>query len=161
MVDKDSVLKSVWQGICPPKIELVVWQLLRGKGRQRGSPSPTGVGGVLRDSNGKVICLFSAFLGTYDSNTAEIMAIRKACELCVSRSDLADRRVKIVSDSKVAVSWVYNEDFGIVKHVRIIYEIQSVLSLLKNMEVIHNSRATNSFADMLAKKKDQATEGTL
>ncbi|KAK2662062.1 hypothetical protein Ddye_000636 [Dipteronia dyeriana] len=111
-----------------------------------------GSAGILRDSSGKVICLFFFFLGVHDSNTVEILAIQKAYELCVSRDDLAAMKVLVTSDSKVAVSWVYNEDFGSLCIINIIYEIQSMLRIMGNIEVIYNSRSTNSFADMLAKK---------
>lgn len=98
------------------------------------------------------ICLFSSFIGILDSNFVKLLAIRKACDLCISRSDLAARKILLASDSKVAVSWVLNDDFGSIKHVNIIYEIQSLLRTLGNLKVIFNPRTTNSFNDMLAKK---------
>ncbi|KAK3231751.1 hypothetical protein Dsin_003632 [Dipteronia sinensis] len=111
-----------------------------------------GSGGVLRDLNGKGACLFSSFIGILDSNTAELMAIWKACALCASRRDLKGTKISIANNFKVAVSWILNEDFGSFKHVKTIYDIRSMLCSLGNMDVVFNSRATNSFADMLAKK---------
>ncbi|KAK3193573.1 hypothetical protein Dsin_024883 [Dipteronia sinensis] len=78
---------------------------------------PAGMGGVLRDWRGKVLCLFSCFLGTYDANAAKIMAIWKACDICVSRGLLTGGKVVVASDSKVAVSWVNCEDFGNLNHL--------------------------------------------
>ncbi|KAK2662605.1 hypothetical protein Ddye_001179 [Dipteronia dyeriana] len=46
-----------------------------------GKSGPAGVGGVLRDSNWKILCLFSYHLGTMASNEAEIMAIKIAVGL--------------------------------------------------------------------------------
>ncbi|KAK3218927.1 hypothetical protein Dsin_012897 [Dipteronia sinensis] len=73
-------------------------------GSVRGKPGPEGIGGVLRDSNGKVLCLFSKFMGVTDSNTAELWAIKKAVQLCTENPKLRGRDVEVVSDSKVAVS---------------------------------------------------------
>ncbi|KAK2654188.1 hypothetical protein Ddye_014044 [Dipteronia dyeriana] len=46
-----------------------------------GKPRPTGAGGVLREFNGKILCLFSYHLGILDSNAAEIWAIKVALGL--------------------------------------------------------------------------------
>ncbi|KAK2653294.1 hypothetical protein Ddye_013150 [Dipteronia dyeriana] len=43
----------------------------------RGMPGPAGIGGILRNSPGKFLCLFSFFVGMQDSNTAELLAIQK------------------------------------------------------------------------------------
>ncbi|KAK2665800.1 hypothetical protein Ddye_004374 [Dipteronia dyeriana] len=95
-----------------------------GDGSALGKPGPAGVGEVLRDSNGKILCLFSYHLGTMDSNKAEIWTIKIAVGSCNSTLSLRGCAISIVSDSKVAVSWV---------------------------NVIYKSRAFNSFTDSLAK----------
>ena len=59
---------------------------------------------VQKASGGKVLCLFSDFVGSMDSSVAELTAIEKACRLCVSRLSLASRFIDIISDSLVAVS---------------------------------------------------------
>ncbi|KAK3195725.1 hypothetical protein Dsin_027035 [Dipteronia sinensis] len=86
-------LESI-KGIFPLKVEVFVWQLYKVEKwtppldkdlmfnvdrSAKGNPGSTGMGGVLRDSNIRVLCLFSSFLGTHDSNAAEIYAIHKAC----------------------------------------------------------------------------------
>lgn len=65
----------------------------------------------------KFFAFFSCSLGVQDSNTAEILAIYKTCDLCALNSNLASRDITIVNDSKVAVSWVNNKGVGSVKHV--------------------------------------------
>ncbi|KAK3225851.1 hypothetical protein Dsin_005713 [Dipteronia sinensis] len=70
-------------------------------GLARGSLGLAGMGDVLRDSRGKVLCLFSIFLGPQDSNTAEIIAIWKACEIISLDPNFVGRSITIVSDSKV------------------------------------------------------------
>ena len=69
------------------------------------------------DSNGKVICLFSLFTGVQDSNSAEIYAIHKACELCASIPSFVGRNIEIESNSKVAISWINNGGVGNLRHV--------------------------------------------
>ncbi|KAK2654687.1 hypothetical protein Ddye_014543 [Dipteronia dyeriana] len=148
-VDSIPDKRSKIEAWCPPHCDTLKFNI---DGSARGSLGPAGIGGVLRDRSGKVIILFSVFIGINESNAAEIMAIRKVCEICTSKGDLTDRKVLIASDSKVVMSSVINEDFGSLKHVNIIYEIQSMLRSLINIEVVYNSRSTNSFTDMLAKK---------
>ncbi|KAK3226986.1 hypothetical protein Dsin_006848 [Dipteronia sinensis] len=104
----------------------------------------------IAESLWRVLGLFSIHLGVHDSNTAEILAIHKACEMCVANPVFQETEVIIVSDSMVAISWVNGAGFGSLKHVRTIYDVRSMLSLHGNMKIIHNPRASNSFVDMLA-----------
>ncbi|KAK2635837.1 hypothetical protein Ddye_030629 [Dipteronia dyeriana] len=53
-----------------------------------GKLGPAGAGGVLRDFNEKILCLFSCNLGCLDSNAAEIWAIKVALGLCISNVNL-------------------------------------------------------------------------
>ncbi|KAK3189441.1 hypothetical protein Dsin_029002 [Dipteronia sinensis] len=57
----------------------------------KGSPGPAGMGGVLRNSRGCALCLFSDHLGTLDSNSVEVSAIHKAVEICASSPHLIGR----------------------------------------------------------------------
>ncbi|KAK3222316.1 hypothetical protein Dsin_009341 [Dipteronia sinensis] len=94
-------------------------------GSAKGSSGPPVMRGVLRDLIGKVLCLFSFFLGIQDLITAEIMAIHKACDIVQSSSSWCGRNVVISSDSMVAMSWVYSGDFGSLVHVNTIYGIRN------------------------------------
>ncbi|KAK2649624.1 hypothetical protein Ddye_017113 [Dipteronia dyeriana] len=49
-------------------------------------PDPVGIRGVLRDNNGKIICMFSFYVGVQDSNSVKVLAIHKAVDLCCSTS---------------------------------------------------------------------------
>ncbi|KAK2654509.1 hypothetical protein Ddye_014365 [Dipteronia dyeriana] len=42
----------------------------------KGNPGSAGIGGVLRDAYGKVLCLFSLSVGIADSNAAELWAVK-------------------------------------------------------------------------------------
>ena len=121
-------------------------------GSARGKPGPAGIGGVLRISDGKILCLFSTYVGIKDSNTAEILALHRACDLCSSNASLKGRDVVFASDSKTEVSWVNNtSSIGSFKHVNLIYEIRSFLYYSGTLVVVHNHRSTHSLADVLAK----------
>ncbi|KAK2639559.1 hypothetical protein Ddye_027354 [Dipteronia dyeriana] len=91
-----------------------------------GFPSggPYGIGGVLRDANGK---------------------------LCFANPNLRDHDIAVISDSKVAVSWVNNDEIENVAHVNSIYEIRSCMRYGCSIEVVYESRVFNSFTDSLAK----------
>ncbi|KAK3219540.1 hypothetical protein Dsin_013510 [Dipteronia sinensis] len=127
-------------------------------GSARGTPGPAGIGGVLRDYTGRLLCTFSNHIGIQDANTAEILAIARACELCVSRPELKDRDIAIVSDSKVAVSWVNNDEIGSLKHLQVIYDIRNLMRRLGSVSVSYSARAANFVADSLAKKGSDSGE---
>ena len=63
------------------------------------------------------------YLGILDSNAAELWAVKIAVDLCLSNENLRDRNISIVSDSKVAVAWINNGDFGNINLVSVIYDI--------------------------------------
>ncbi|KAK2651427.1 hypothetical protein Ddye_011283 [Dipteronia dyeriana] len=127
-------------------------------GSARGNPGNAGIGGVFRDNYGKVLSLFSDHIGTLDSISVEILAIHRAVTLCVEMTSLVGREIDIVSDFKVAVTWINSKGMGNLNHVKTIYEICNLLYHLGHTRVIFNSRASNSFADSLA-KKGSAMEG--
>ncbi|KAK3210667.1 hypothetical protein Dsin_015373 [Dipteronia sinensis] len=100
--------------------------------------------------------MFSSYVGHLSSNTAEIIAIIRACQLCASKASLSLKKIIIVNDSTVVVSWFNNEGVGNHDNIGSILDIRNILSLLGNVTVIYNSRATNSFADCLAKKASES-----
>ncbi|KAK2635640.1 hypothetical protein Ddye_030432 [Dipteronia dyeriana] len=79
--DKET---NVWQEIDMMNFWVVWWFKYQSKdGSVLGNPGPAGIGGVLRDCDGKVLCMFSCYVRIHDSNSAELIAIHKACALCV------------------------------------------------------------------------------
>ncbi|KAK2637325.1 hypothetical protein Ddye_032117 [Dipteronia dyeriana] len=100
----DSLLRNI-KDLCVDnfkvkKLKIVDWippfvdnQKFNIDGSSKGKPGPSGIGGVLRDSNGKVICPFPAYSGILDSNVAEFRAIHRAIELCVSNPMLRGRDI--------------------------------------------------------------------
>ncbi|KAK3226757.1 hypothetical protein Dsin_006619 [Dipteronia sinensis] len=149
-VETKRVKKSLIKDCIPPLMGTFKFNV---DGSARGSPGMASIGGVLRDSKGKVVCLFSLGVGITDSNSVEILAIKKAVELCQSSPLLRGRAISIVIDSKVAVSWINSEDFGSfsLSHVNSIYFTRSIMQEWDGIEVMFDSRCYNSFADNLAK----------
>ncbi|KAK3183003.1 hypothetical protein Dsin_030289 [Dipteronia sinensis] len=112
-------------------------------GSARGAPGQAGIGGVLRDSNGKVLCLFSSYIGVQSSIAAEIYAIQRACQLCQAKESLRRKKIDIISDSAVAVSWINEEGYGNVDHINTILDIREIQSEGGNISVTFNSRDWN------------------
>lgn len=50
-------------------------------GAARGKPGPAGIGGVLRNHLGSISVVFSEFVGSLESNEAEVLSIRRALTL--------------------------------------------------------------------------------
>lgn len=115
-----------------------------------GKPGPAGIGGVLQDCNGKVLCVFSNFIGIRNSYAAEVAAIHKACSFCVSVPSLVDRNIEIVSDSKVAVLWINGEGIVNFSQVNLIYDIRGNLDVIRG-KVSFCTRDSNHLADRLVK----------
>ncbi|KAK2639464.1 hypothetical protein Ddye_027259 [Dipteronia dyeriana] len=92
-------------------------------GSAKGSPGNAGIGEILRDETGKVLGYFSSFVGTFDSNTPEILAIHGAVDMCSQEVSLVGKEIDNVSYSKVAVSWVNSDGFGSLRHVNTILDI--------------------------------------
>ena len=121
-------------------------------GSVRSSYGHAGIGGVLRDHHGKVLCFFSSFVGVQDATAAEIMAIAKACELLGTRTELIGRCISIASDSKIAVDWVKSRGLANTNHMQLIQFICNSLDRLGKASVDYCLRSSNSYTDILAKK---------
>ncbi|KAK3199575.1 hypothetical protein Dsin_022990 [Dipteronia sinensis] len=115
-----------------------------------GSSGKAGIGGVLTDSNGIKLCLFSQFVGFMDSISAELLAILRACDILASDSTLSIRKVIILSDSKVVVSWINDDNFGSINHIEVLYDIRNFLQSLAKVQVKFMPRELNHEANGLA-----------
>ncbi|KAK3231468.1 hypothetical protein Dsin_003349 [Dipteronia sinensis] len=124
-------------------------------GAARGSMGKAGIGGVLRDHTGRVLCTFSKFIGNTDAITAEMQAIATACDISASKPELEGKRIVFVSDSQTAVSWINSSGFGNVEHSKTIYDIRCLLCKLGQASVEFNPRDTNFSADRLAKQGEE------
>ncbi|KAK3220390.1 hypothetical protein Dsin_014360 [Dipteronia sinensis] len=142
-VRRNSV--SEWK---PPSSDVLLFNV---DGLSKGEPVMAGIGGVLRNSTGRTLGKFSYFVGNQDAITAELLAIRKACSLVASNHFFLKHKVTIASDSKVAVAWINDKNFGSLKHMDLLYEIQSFLNSLEGVVVKFSPGEMNSLADRMAK----------
>ncbi|KAK3231838.1 hypothetical protein Dsin_003719 [Dipteronia sinensis] len=120
-------------------------------GSALGNSGMTSIGGALRNAEGRILCLFSSFLGIFDAITAEVYAIQRDCKLMASKHQLNDWKVEVVSDSKSTVAWVNGEGFGNFKLVQLIYDIHAFLCKFEGVSIFFRSRAAKSLVDSLAK----------
>ena len=75
-------------------------------GSARGTPGVAGMGGVLWNCIGEILCLISSPMGILDSNEAELLALRKVLFLFEASGLGISMELIVESDSKVALSWV-------------------------------------------------------
>ncbi|KAK2654891.1 hypothetical protein Ddye_014747 [Dipteronia dyeriana] len=147
-VDKIHSKRKVLRPWSPPNDHDLVFNV---DGSSMGNPGSAGIGGVLRDANGKVLCLFSSSVGLVDSNLAEVLAIHRACELISYNMYFIERNITILNDSKSAVSCINGDDFGHLNFVSVLYEIKQFLFSKSTVLIEFTNRSSNSLAYVLAK----------
>lgn len=116
------------------------------------SLSLSAIGGVLRDHNGCFKCLFSSPIPCIEINSAEILAIYRACKITMSMDVLKSQKLIIESDSANAVRWCNEEQGGP-------WSLNFQLNYIRNarrdwlqISIIHKGRGSNMVADALAKQ---------
>ena len=117
-----------------------------------GKPGPGGVGGVLRDWNGKVKGMFSTSIGVVDSNFAELYAILQALEMIATCDELRTTSLIIESDSANSVLWVNSKESRCWKYVSTINRIHNLIRACPSVSVVKIFREANGFADTLARQ---------
>ncbi|KAI9181307.1 hypothetical protein LWI28_013636 [Acer negundo] len=120
-------------------------------GSVRGSPSMAGIGGVLREAGGKILCLFPLHVEVVNLITTEVLAIHIACSLISSLRQFDGRFLTILSDSSLAVSWINGDGFGRLGLVHLVYNIKQFFSSRIIASIKYMPRGFNSLADSLAK----------
>lgn len=110
------------------------------------------IGGVLRDHEGKFICMFSTPIPFMEINNAEVLAIRRALKMSLSSARIKDSHIIIESDSKNAVNWCKQEVGGPWNLKFILNFIRNTASSEPGVLITHKSRGSNTVADSLAKQ---------
>ncbi|XP_056688576.1 uncharacterized protein [Spinacia oleracea] len=110
------------------------------------------IGGVLRDSNGSFICMFSTPMPTMEINSAEVFAIHRALKVYTSNDMLANQALIIESDSANDVRWCGKELGGPWNLHFALNFIRNTSPSSPNISITHKSRASNTVADALAKQ---------
>ncbi|XVF36625.1 hypothetical protein REPUB_Repub19eG0073200 [Reevesia pubescens] len=94
---------SCWQ---PPPFGFLKFNV---DGSAMEKPGPTGIGGVLRNSVGDFLLLFSKSIGYVDSNVAEFLAIMEALAIFANSKWSSDAGLIVESDSLIAIKWFNGE----------------------------------------------------
>ncbi|GKF79652.1 reverse transcriptase, partial [Tanacetum coccineum] len=92
---------------CPPDDGALKFNV---DGSAKGKPGFAAIGGLLRNSEGAVVALFSIPVGVMDSNVAEVLAIKEACKMLNKKVEFNSVKIVIESDSLNAGSWECNSD---------------------------------------------------
>nr|GEY09752.1 reverse transcriptase [Tanacetum cinerariifolium] len=110
----------------------------------KGKPGLACIGGLLRNSEGGVVALFSVPVGVMDSNVVEVLAIKEASEF---------NSVKIVSESDYlnAVSWDRTPIMRPWRFLPYFHKVDIFVSSSSSHSIVHVDRECNSDADKLAK----------
>ncbi|KAK9032724.1 hypothetical protein V6N11_056981 [Hibiscus sabdariffa] len=77
-------------------------------GAVKGYYGPAGIGGVLRDHNGRILMNFSKHIGMSDPVSAEILAIKEALVLFTKSAWAFDANLIIETDCSIVVGWLQN-----------------------------------------------------
>ncbi|XP_010669425.1 uncharacterized protein LOC104886657 [Beta vulgaris subsp. vulgaris] len=116
------------------------------------SESKSAIGGVLRDSQGKFLCIFSSPIPFMEINHAEVLAIHRAVKLSSTIDYLSQSKIEIESDSQNAVHWCNNKNEGPWNLNFTINFIRNAMCRGMGIEIFYRSRESNIVADHLAKQ---------
>ena len=133
---------------CPPEDGSLK---LNVDGSAKGKPGLVGIGGLLRNSEGVVLAMFSILVGIMDSNVAEVVALKEACKMLNKKVELNSVKIVIESDSLNAVSWTQAPTKRQWRLFAYFQEVDIFLSSCSSFSVVHVHRECNSDADKLAK----------
>lgn len=119
------------------------------------------IGGVLRNSQGIFVCVFSCPIPSIEINSAEIIAIYRAMQICYSFEFLKRAPLVLESDSANAVMWS-NENEGGPWNLN--FQLNFIRNARKaglNISIVHKKRSSNAVADALAKQGLSRTDDFL
>ncbi|KAL6543520.1 hypothetical protein OROHE_010142 [Orobanche hederae] len=122
------------------------WWKLNTDGASRGNPGEAASGGILRDNLGTPSFMFSEFLGERSNNYAELYAIWRGLDLCVSRNFV---KVWLESDSNTALHLIKNHNNSHWKLLGLLTKIWNLMDIVE-VRFSHIFREGNAVADWLA-----------
>jgi ribonuclease HI len=124
-------------------------------GASKGNPGMTGMGGVIRDSDGNIIWLYAGSLGNSTNNAAEFRALETGLEI-LSRERMTNTIVE--GDSMLVINTVKRLQNGtrvgkIQRHWRLAHSLQKIqehLQMGNTVELRWVRRSANGLADIIA-----------
>lgn len=123
----------------PPLVGLLKFNI---DGAARGKLGSVGIDGVLRDSNGLVLMLFSKHVGVMDSNESEVLPILEALHVFYAHI--------VESDSMIVVAWVL---FSVAYPCRFHFHFNDIKFLASRIQVWcnHVGLSANALVDPMGK----------
>ncbi|XP_048494429.1 uncharacterized protein LOC125494726 [Beta vulgaris subsp. vulgaris] len=110
------------------------------------------IGGVLRNCQGNFVCIFSCPIPPIEINSAEVLAIFRAIQICKTFDHLAHHPMTVESDSRNAVEWCNDLNRGPWNLNFQLNSIRNARSLWPELCIVHRKRDSNMVADALAKQ---------
>ncbi|OMO91306.1 reverse transcriptase [Corchorus capsularis] len=127
----------------------ILWSLwLR---RNEGKPGPGGIGGILRDHDGKSLLEFSKSVGMIESNEAELRAIREALLIYSTSSWASSHPLILESDSSNACGWARNPFVVPWRFRSYAISIAFFKEKISSLSIVNIPRKQNTATDALAK----------
>ncbi|XP_010265249.1 PREDICTED: methionine aminopeptidase 1B, chloroplastic-like isoform X2 [Nelumbo nucifera] len=113
-----------------------------------GNPGISRIGRVLRNSDRRILGMFSGRIGNENSLKAELLALLQGLKLA---KQLGCRHVEVEGDSKVVISWATNSSHTPWTFKRMIREVEKIAKKVE-AEFKWVRRSANGLADGLAKQ---------
>lgn len=111
-----------------------------------------GVGGVLRNTEGQILCLFSSASSKMESRESELKAVRKAMEIITQEIRKTKVNIIIETSSVTVIRWL---NFSLEQPWRYSEDFNRILALKKNFKDVsfrYIQRELNGMADQLSKQ---------
>ncbi|KAL5705052.1 hypothetical protein ACHQM5_023400 [Ranunculus cassubicifolius] len=125
------------------------WHILNVDGSSILAFGKSGIGGLLRDTNGIAIVTFSLPTGNATNNQTEAMALLYGMRLALQQNTTM---LQIQSDSLLTLKMIFNQ-MEIPANLRhIIHECRMVMTMFDRVACHHVFREGNQPADYLAKR---------
>ncbi|CAN1177925.1 Putative ribonuclease H protein At1g65750 [Linum perenne] len=123
------------------------WFTLNTDGSRISQSGATTIGGIIRDSTGKLVRAFCANVGNCSITRAELRAIVEGLKLAWS---LGIKKVVIQSDSAAVVAMLQAGAHSVHKHVALVAEFLKIRARPWEISLTHIFREANCSADYLA-----------
>ncbi|CAN1187916.1 Putative ribonuclease H protein At1g65750 [Linum perenne] len=123
------------------------WFTLNTDGSRISQSGATAIGGIIRDSTGKLVRAFCANVGNCSITRAELRAIVEGLKLAWS---LGIKKVDVQSDSAAAVAMLQAGAHSAHKHVALVAEFLEIRARPWEISLNHIFREANCSADYLA-----------
>ena len=131
-----------WQA--PP----IGWFTINTDGAAKGSPGPSGGGGVLRDNRGMFLRGFAANFGMGSAFKAELLAAEIGLEMAVQ---LGIQKIILQMDNKACLEGLKNPDYHGGEHFHVLNNCRNLINSFGcNISLLHCFREGNKVADSLA-----------